>query len=164
MMMMAGLPDGNQRGQRVTDHWQPEGGKPSMRAGSQFEGQRKDVPPRVRSPTQPPSQRAHRQDGNGKGAVLAVAGQDGGGERVRLESAGMLLQPLLGLAEGDGIFLRGLRHRPEGCPTKQGGAQVAEAEIAVAPSAVGIGVGREPSEPGMDLRFTIYDLGFEIWD
>src|SRR6266545_5145915 len=134
-MVMSRLANGDEGGQGVTDHGQAQRGKPSMWAGGQFERQWDDMAPRLASWPQPAGQRAHRQDRDGKSAVLAVAADDGGCEFVRFDGAKLLLEPTLGAIDHRAMVRRGVRHGPEGGPAERGGAEVAEATIGVPPTA-----------------------------
>ena len=74
-VVMDRLPDRDERRQRVADHRQPQRAENLVRQRRQLEGQRHDVLPADAS-----AEREGHQDRHGKGAVLAVARGDGGGE------------------------------------------------------------------------------------
>ena len=123
-----------------------------MRTRRELEGQGNDVPPRVAPGAEPPGQRAHRENGDGERAVLAIARDDGASELIgidgrrcfsvsapngRGEGWGEVREnsrcdtsrnPPPSGAHGRGEFLLRPRHRAEGRPAPRRRAEIAQAE------------------------------------
>ena len=87
-MVVAGLTDGNEGRQGVTDDGQAEGGEEILWQGGEFEGQGNDAAPGVGTGAEASRKGAHRENGDGEGAVFAVAGDDGANERRAVEDGG----------------------------------------------------------------------------
>ena len=84
-VMVPHLSDGNERGQRVTHNRQAQRGEELVRQRGQLEGKLNDALPSRLTLAESPGQRAHREDGDGERAVIAIAGDDGGDERGAVE-------------------------------------------------------------------------------
>ena len=152
-VIMPGLANGDERGQSIADHGQTQGGKPSMREGGQFEGERNDMAPGLGACAEFPGQGAHRQDGDGKCPVLSVATDHGSGEAIRFESAGLPAEPAFCAGQDGGVGGVGGRLRRTGrSPTEGGGAQVADALDSVPPAAVRVDMIDQPASSGPSGR------------
>src|SRR5204863_5303488 len=129
-------------------------GKKLVRARSEFERQRNDMPPRVAPATETTREGAHRQNGNRESAVFAITRDDGAAELIGLDASGIFHQPLFrGANRGRKFFIRSRRAKRR--PAKRCRADVADALCCVAPTAVGICIASEPLESEIDLRFEI---------
>jgi hypothetical protein len=84
-VIMPHLSDGDERRQRVTHDGQFQRGEKILRQRGQLEGKLNDLLPSCFAFAQPPGQRAHREDGHGESAVLAVARDDGGDKLIGFE-------------------------------------------------------------------------------
>src|SRR5436190_3971421 len=123
---VVGLSDGNQRRQRITHHGQSQRGKKLVRARSEFERQRNDMPPRVAPATETTREGAHRQNGNRESAVFAITRDDGAAELIGLDASGIFHQPLFrGANRGRKFFIRSRRAKRR--PAKRCRADVADA-------------------------------------
>ena len=77
-MMMAALANGDERGQRVAHHRQPQRGKPTLRQRGQFKRQRQHFAPIYFA-----REGAMGENGNRKRSVFAVTPNDGRREHLR---------------------------------------------------------------------------------
>src|SRR5690606_9854202 len=130
-MIMTYQPDGNQSRKGITDHRQPQCGKPGMRTGSQFKGKLFDRMPRLRKLPQFSGKRTVGQDGNRESLIPAVFPQYAGSNDLRLGSSGCFCNPGAGIGKGFlpgfAVMFREFQYRP---------AQESRAEIAVADDGV----------------------------
>src|SRR4051794_1376240 len=99
-MIMMSLPNRDQCWKGITDHRQSQGCKHRVWKCSQLEWKRNHMLPGIGAGAQPPSERAHGQDGHRKRPILSVSSDDSGGEAVRLGASDFLLQPPLGCRNG----------------------------------------------------------------
>ena len=84
------------------------------------------------------------QDGNGKGAILAVPPDNGGCKLRRLRPSRLPGEPRVRGFDSSSVFFRCFRNCAERCPAESGGRYVADALGRIAPASIFIGVGGKP--------------------
>jgi hypothetical protein len=98
------------------------------------------------------------------GTVLPIADDDGVRQVVDLHSAGVLLQPFTGLADGVGMAFVRAGHDAEDRPAQGGGADVAETQVGIAPAAVGVLIPDQPVQSAVDQRLVACAAEFPLDD
>ncbi len=136
--------------QRVTDHRQPERGKPCRGKNGQFERQWNHLPPGLRSQTQPSRQRAVSENRNRERTVCFVTLQDFRGQITGVKFADALSQPLLAGGNGRLVCSRRVWPNPKGRPNQRGRAKIAAAANGVTPATIRVRMGREPGHALFD--------------
>ena len=121
--MESRMPNGDERGKRVTHHRQAQSGESSARERSQLERQGSHMPPRLHRRSDPAAQGGHHEDGDGERAIAPVPPGDFLRDDRGLERSTVVRDPGGGACRRAPIRAVGA-NGAEGAPGKDGGGQV----------------------------------------